>query len=569
MLVLNLFANGDHVCLAWRPVGSDPTAWQPIAGCRGFAIQRQLIRNGQTDTTWLRNRIGFKEHEPKPADAVAWRWPIQRYMWWDYDVEPGDRVSYRVVPVLAGDDGLIEPEPTDLAWTAPVTVGPEVGDGVSAWFNRGVIATQWVAAALKARNDRGTPRTTLLDAVATKGDPLREALGGHLKPALLGLINGAPGDVYTALYELNDPEVIDAFKALGGRCHMILGNGAFKPPETDENADVRADLRTTEIDLHDRIVSNPHFAHNKFIVFCDAAGNPAQVWTGSTNLTVTGICTQVNNGILIDDADVARDFHDAWKRLLDAGNDYDDALIEGNSTASTWTVGGTTITPWHAATGGAEDMVFARELINAAKDGILFLFFYPGEYAAEPMKETLLQTVLEKMQRGGVYVRGVVNREITGLTDGTIKAPVNLVATGKADTSHLPKSVLVPAAITKDYGDWEKELMGASSVMVHSKVIVLDPFGDTPIVMTGSHNMGYKASHSNDDNLVVLKGNGGLAGAYAANIVAIFQEYRWRDYVASYQSGGWKGLQDDDAWQAGHLTREAVDMLFWVPARFG
>jgi phosphatidylserine/phosphatidylglycerophosphate/cardiolipin synthase-like enzyme len=134
---------------------------------------------------------------------------------------------------------------------------------------------------------------------------------------------------------------------------------------------------------------------------------------------------------------------------------------------------------------------------------------------------------------------------------------------------HLPKSVLVPKAIQTAYADWEKELSGASSVMVHSKVIVLDPFGANPVVMTGSHNMGFKASKSNDDNLVVIEGNSALARAYAANIVSIFQEYRWRDYVATHRDGGWRGLETNATWQNGHLTREAADMLFWVPGSLG
>lgn len=103
--------------------------------------------------------------------------------------------------------------------------------------------------------------------------------------------------------------------------------------------------------------------------------------------------------------------------------------------------------------------------------------------------------------------------------------------------------------------------------MVHSKVIVIDPFGTSPVVMTGSHNMGYKASHANDDNLNIVQGHAALARAYAANIVAIFQEYRWRSYVATHTGGGWKGLEDDDAWQSGHLSREAGELLFWVPAQ--
>jgi len=567
MFIVNLFANGDHVCIAWRPAGATAANWTVVADCLGFAIERRLARNGQTQTSWLRNRIGFHENEVPPAPAEAWRWPIQRYMWWDYDVEPGDQVAYRVVPVLRGAAGLIQPNSSQTPWSAPVNIGADAGGNVSAWFNRGVVATQWVARALKARQDAGTPKSTLMKAVATVGDPLREALAGHLKPALLELLRNPPGHVYAALYELNDPEIIDAFVALGNRCHMILGNGAFKAPETDENEIIRGKLRETEIDLHDRIVGSGHYAHNKFIVFCDAADNAVSVWTGSTNLTVTGLCTQVNNGLLVSDPAVASDYLMAWRRLERAGNGYGGTLIADNSTAETHVEddGSEKITAWFAATSHAQDLEFARDLIDKASDGILFLFFNPGVHVNEPFKETLLQTIIEKKAKDPIYVRGVVNQEIEGLTEGAASAPVNLVHSGAADSDHLPKSVLVPSAIAKEYGDWEAELKGASSVMVHSKVVVLDPFGDRPVVMTGSHNLGFKASSKNDDNLIIIQGNAKLAQAYAANIVAIFQEYRWRDYVANHQNGGWRGLEDNDSWQKGHLEREAAEMMFWVP----
>ena len=58
---------------------------------------------------------------------------------------------------------------------------------------------------------------------------------------------------------------------------------------------------------HDRIVSQSHFAHNKFLVVSDANG-PTAVWTGSTNWTVTGLCTQSNNAILLTPRDMLAAF---------------------------------------------------------------------------------------------------------------------------------------------------------------------------------------------------------------------------------------------------------------------
>ena len=66
---------------------------------------------------------------------------------------------------------------------------------------------------------------------------------------------------------------------------------------------------------------------------------------------------------------------------------------------------------------------------------------------------------------------------------------------------------MVPHNIKSQFHTWEQELLGASMVNIHSKVIVIDPFGQHPVLMTGSHNLGYKASTENDDNLVIIEGN--------------------------------------------------------------
>jgi hypothetical protein len=107
-------------------------------------------------------------------------------------------------------------------------------------------------------------------------------------------------------------------------------------------------------------------------------------------------------------------------------------------------------------------------------------------------------------------------------------------------------------------------------VNIHSKVIVLDPFGESPVVMTGSHNLGFKASNANDDNLVIIEGNGPLAAAYAINIIAIFQSYRWNSYVEAHRQDPkvWHGLVDNDQWQASYMTgNDLAELKFWMGAK--
>jgi hypothetical protein len=103
-------------------------------------------------------------------------------------------------------------------------------------------------------------------------------------------------------------------------------------------------------------------------------------------------------------------------------------------------------------------------------------------------------------------------------------------------------------------------------VNIHSKCIVLDPFGANPVVMTGSHNLGFKASSENDDNLVIIEGNAPLAAAYAVNIIAIFHTYRWNSYVNAHRQDPnvWHGPKDSDQWQASYLRgSQLADLQFW------
>jgi hypothetical protein len=93
-ITLKVYDNGDHNCLVWCPVDD-----QQIPNCWGFAIRR--IKNGVED--YLVNTTGFDPNETGPKPSTAW--PIQRFMWWDYDVKMNDSVQYAVIPLLNSSTG--------------------------------------------------------------------------------------------------------------------------------------------------------------------------------------------------------------------------------------------------------------------------------------------------------------------------------------------------------------------------------------------------------------------------------------------------------------------------------
>jgi phosphatidylserine/phosphatidylglycerophosphate/cardiolipin synthase-like enzyme len=90
--------------------------------------------------------------------------------------------------------------------------------------------------------------------------------------------------------------------------------------------------------------------------------------------------------------------------------------------------------------------------------------------------------------------------------------------------------------------------------------------------MTGSHNMGPKASGVNDENLILIQGNRDLASQYAGKIMEIYSQYRWRASVQADQGKPrWQGLADDDEWQIkdpsqAYDKRRLRELDFWFGA---
>ena len=139
---------------------------------------------------------------------------------------------------------------------------------------------------------------------------------------------------------------------------------------------------------------------------------------------------------------------------------------------------------------------------------------------------------------------------------------------GKTPPLPVPYNSMVPKAIKDAFHDWGSEIMN-QGVHVHSKVIVIDPFGKKPVVITGSHNLGYKASTKNDDNMMIVEGNAPLAASYAANIIAIYDTYRWNTYVDAHAKDPqvWHGLVDNATWQDSYLKPDGDDLTeikFWL-----
>jgi len=120
--------------------------------------------------------------------------------------------------------------------------------------------------------------------------------------------------------------------------------------------------------------------------------------------------------------------------------------------------------------------------------------------------------------------------------------------------------------------------------MIHSKVVVVDPFGPKPVVITGSHNLGPKASAENDDNMVIIENAPGLAAEYAVNIMNVYGHYKWLYNAYMKAKGGdqssdikvkkavkvspqYDGNMDGDQWQQWYTSGpNRLEIDFWLGA---
>jgi phosphatidylserine/phosphatidylglycerophosphate/cardiolipin synthase-like enzyme len=578
MLKVVAYANCDHAYIVWQ-------ADAPVADCLGFALIRRPV--GKQESV-VETFVGPGDG-PKVANGTSRPstvWPIQKFMWADYLAEAGNSIQYRVVPMCGQDfDHMTAKNELASGWSEPVRLD-SVGDPqVEALFNRGVVSTQWVARQLV--KNKGKSLKSLVDPDLGKTNDVRDFLGGALKKRLLGLLANqcqAGGHIYASLFELSDPEVIPAFQRFGQKAHIILSDGTHKEETVpkkgkkagkgskpkkksssgpyDENAFGRSELQKAHVELHNRMVSGQHFCHHKFIVFMDIhqSTKATAVWTGSTNLTYGGVCTQSNNGLMIRDSDIATRFLNQWRELVKDTNGYPQSLLTFDKESKTKKLKDGQITAWFApnpkSTGNPKpasinpnygdhaDLRYAREILNSAQQGILFLMLNPGA------EGTLLNDILALLKNPKadekLYIHGVANQDPT--TAGGRESLIFVHRNKKEKARHGDEAIILPAAInvSKSLDDkdkkaaaalrkwvsmvdkyWKEEPTGLGVVRVHSKMIVVDPFGAKPVVMTGSHNLGSKASAQNDDNFVILEGFPLIAQQYAVNVITVYNQYRW------------------------------------------
>jgi phosphatidylserine/phosphatidylglycerophosphate/cardiolipin synthase-like enzyme len=562
---LKVFSNADDVHLVWSHE-------EDIPGCLGFAIE---CRRGDEEPKYLSNRVGFENDTDVGTDGKRLTsrssqiWPFQRYDWTDHAADLGDVIAYRVVARVVGDAGQLIDGPAST-WSETLTLSADCGDGVSVHFNRGYVLSQFMARYMQRKGI--TLQELKATAVVVSDGVDREArafLGGTLRETMLAMMEEVAEtpslELHAALYELSDEELVDALVRIGDRAHIVLANGSVDVEGEDENKDARKRLNDAGCVVHDRFLAPQALAHNKFVVIGHKVGPvfwPEKVWTGSTNWTPTGLCTQLNNGIMLVNKELAERYEAQFVLLAAAGNGVTDELLDSNNhPARGIALGEATIDSWFSRLSREIDTKELVELVKGAKQGVFFVMFQPGN---EPVR-TLLKMQTEKK----LYVRGVATQfTLTGAEDFKLL---------KQDPEEYFLDSAQDTGVGKTVGQWVVEGTAAQfrgaigHAITHSKILVIDPFGEDPIVVTGSHNFSKSASSKNDENFIVIRGQHEIAMHYAINAMQTYSHYRWRAYLEESEREDrdpFQYLSRNPNWQRRRKSGETQRMLaFWLPKR--
>jgi phosphatidylserine/phosphatidylglycerophosphate/cardiolipin synthase-like enzyme len=634
------WCNGEIAYLAWE-------ADAPIDDCLGFMVTRVHETGPEAGQrrvlpTW----IAFRDQSnPNWLDQDSSVWPIQQYQWRDLTLRRSRdtaavraidfKVHYEITPVGVPGPGRppVPPSSTaqyrDSAGAARYEGAPRalaiVGDTfvteaidvtheyprggqIRATYTNGILSTQNLLQQLesvqgtKPAGVAAGPTTgvtpgllaTLKKHIPKENDPIRTFLTGDVLSFLLALVDRAErdgGELYLALYELHDPELVARLmkSVKGGKAHVILSTAGNTDPNPKkappvpkqpivwdtENHDARVGLhQASPANVQDRLFNNAdHIGHNKFTVYVQGGAAKA-VLTGSTNWTETGLCTQSNNAILIEDDKLAELYLEYWKRLRNdpqpPGEDL--SVVNGKKTitglsanagvqgekirqqnatpgpAVTLADGKTTLEVMfspntkaktkNAASPTPLDLSRVYSLMEHAKEAILFLTFLPGIAGNQNIIGTAATLAA---QRPELLVQGAISdpsalpppsapgaaKTYTKPDGTTARLPPQAIWWPQGEDSRI--AMIRAAAVTTATGDLKPELLTAGHAIIHDKVIVIDPLDPVACtVITGSHNLGYKASYQNDENLLIIRGNQALAISYALHVLDVYDHYLMR-----------------------------------------
>ncbi|MDQ4086586.1 MAG: phospholipase D-like domain-containing protein [Pseudomonadota bacterium] len=585
-----------------------------VEGLLGFSIWRKQAGGGEFQP--LSGGRRFRAVAPPARGGTPLsEAPVQDFLWGDYVVDPGVEYVYRIAAAY-GHPGAIDHR--HALEVAVRTEDPDDGQhGI--YFNRGVAASQGYMRRFgeHARWYRGEQYgqpawnrfvrpNEVPDAAAltwlSRG--LGEAMESFIRRAeRVDAADGSPRySLRAAVYEFTDAKIIRAFvdalesgadvkiihhAATVSTRRLQRASGAVTTVEYDDPARDPVSYRNSEVkqeSVPDSICAaalsavdgvgvrneesqrafetmliprkNTTIQHNKFIILLED-GQPTQVWTGSTNITQGGIYGQSNVGQVVRDRDVARKYLDYWTRLAE---DPPSAPPQGAAPEAGFA-------NWNALhfpdpeglpERGTPMVLFSprpteralnwyAELFGGARNSVHFTTAFT---VAEPFLD---QAVLPPPE-------GALRYLLMESVGGRLRAPYERMRQEPRNRIAWGDRVgAIPGSSGQAGMQLEEALTGLNEHVsyMHTKYMLADPLTDDPVVVSGSANFSRASTVSNDENMIVYRGDTRVADIFLSEFMRLFRHFESRNRrneLTPAELAAFEFLREDDGWAVAAFT---------------
>jgi phosphatidylserine/phosphatidylglycerophosphate/cardiolipin synthase-like enzyme len=516
---------------------------QPV-GCLGFAIRR--VDHTEQETYWLRGMKTFASVEPHPSpgqDYSTRDQPIQGFQWGDYTAKADHSYTYTVVALAGTPAALTETR----AVSVKVHTEQEDDGHHGIWFNRGIAGSQ---------------------AYARKFPGYVPPVDGSEDDAAFAWLSRGLGEAFTAFcaqatdsrwglrgafYEFTWMKGLAALAAArdrGADVRLVIhGRDKDAPAGPDADQTTAASRKqATAAGLDDgrsitwrTAASKNALQHNKFLVLTHD-GIPVALWTGSMNITRGAVYGHSNVGHAIRDMAVAGQFLAYWNRLV--------LDTETTTSLRVWDETNNPVAATVPVANGTTTVFSPRAASSTLLDWYANLFD---------------SAIASAHITGAFGINAAIRAKLTVTRPGVLRTV--LLDKDPPPGQEIPRTdshvrVSTGALLTHGFLEqWAAEKLTGFNPMVkfiHTKIILVDPLGPTPTIMTGSANYSSNSTTDNEENTVIIHCPTGnttaarqvrrVADIYLTEYHRLFMHFVYRRWANSLPTTPDMHLEETDSW---------------------
>jgi phosphatidylserine/phosphatidylglycerophosphate/cardiolipin synthase-like enzyme len=604
-------------------------------GLLGFSIWKKPSAGGE----FVPLSGGRRFHDvPPPAhgDPPLSDAPVQDFLWGDYVVDPGTDYVYRVAAAygLPGDLDHRDPLEIGIRTEHPdegrhgiyfnrgvaasqgysrkfgkydrhyrveeygrqvwrTFVRPELVPDVQAftWLSRGLREAMegFIRRATHRDADGATPRYSLRAAVYefTYAPIIRAFVDVLESGADVKIVHHAPMDARQVLRKNNDASTLVSFPGEPGLDPIEYHHrevveesnlDGIAAAAVSAVAAVGVEHEESKRAFEEMLIPRQHtnIQHNKFIVLLDE-GRPIEVWTGSTNLTAGGIFGQSNVGHVVRDAEIASQYLDYWQRLAGdppreapSGQPEEAGFAEWNAMQSP--------VPTGPVAPNSTQLIFSPRPNEHALD------WYAEQMGAaqQSVHFTTAFTVAPQILSKALVTPpdGLLRYLLMESVGGRLRAPyeqMRVIPANRIAWGDALGAVSAPAHGGDPSMALAEALTGLNDHVnyLHTKYLLVDPLGADPLVINGSANFSKPSNLTNDENMIICRGDRRLADIFLSEFMRLFRHFEGRNrlnVLTPEQRRDAEFLAEDESWSQAAFTPgtpEHSERLLFANAEIG